>query len=560
MATYKVWECIVCGFIYDESLGLPEEGIAPGTRWEDVPEDWLCPECGVGKLDFEMIEVKEVAITSDTTPTDDKVATTQVADTPIIDTPASAPLAASGEPFKVWECIVCGWEYDEALGWPEDGIAPGTRWEDVPEDWACPECGVGKLDFEMVAVSEHAPVAAPSAVAAPAEAPIKKTAFDELDNTLAPVVIIGSGLAGYNLARMYRQQNKQRPLLMLSQDDASFYSKPALSTGMHKGKTAIGLVTKEAEQMARDLGMDIRPFCDVSAIDPAAQTVNTNHGRFGYHQLVLATGSIAIRPPMEGDAADKVHQVNNLHEYAAFRTAMAGAKRVVIIGAGLIGAEFCNDLVLSGHHIDIIDPLPHMLGNLIPAPASQVIEEVYRGMGVNMHFGLTAQRVDQRGRGYRVTLANGETIDCDAVLSAVGVRPNTALAEASGITIARGIVTNEFGQTNHANIYALGDCAELGGQVRLYVAPLVTSADAIAATLNGNRKAIELPAMPVTIKTTHHPVVVVPVARDAEGEWIVDQRSNEGVAARFVAPDGQVVGFALTGKCTAEKDRYGVML
>lgn len=53
----RKWQCIVCGFIYDEEAGLPEEGIAPGTRWEDVPDDWMCPECGVGKEDFEMIEL-----------------------------------------------------------------------------------------------------------------------------------------------------------------------------------------------------------------------------------------------------------------------------------------------------------------------------------------------------------------------------------------------------------------------------------------------------------------------------------------------------------------------
>ena len=53
----RKWECVVCGFIYDEELGLPEEGIAPGTRWEDIPEDWTCPDCGVSKRDFEMIEL-----------------------------------------------------------------------------------------------------------------------------------------------------------------------------------------------------------------------------------------------------------------------------------------------------------------------------------------------------------------------------------------------------------------------------------------------------------------------------------------------------------------------
>jgi rubredoxin len=53
----KKWQCIVCGFIYDEEQGLPEEGIAPGTPWQDIPDDWMCPDCGVGKEDFEMVEI-----------------------------------------------------------------------------------------------------------------------------------------------------------------------------------------------------------------------------------------------------------------------------------------------------------------------------------------------------------------------------------------------------------------------------------------------------------------------------------------------------------------------
>lgn len=546
MTAYKIWECVVCGFIYDESEGLPSEGIAAGTRWEDVPDDWLCPECGVGKLDFDMIEVKHIsAAVAATTDTSAQAPVMQV-------TTTSTSAVISGEPLKVWECIVCGWQYDEALGWPEDGIAPGTRWEDIPDDWVCPECGVGKCDFEMVAISESA---------APAVAEIDTTtvstnAFDNLDGSLAPLVIVGSGLAGYNLARQYRQLNTTRPVVMLSQDDASFYSKPALSTGMHKGKSAKALVTKEADTMAMELALDIRSFCDVQSIETASHTVRTNRGDFHYHQLVLATGSLAIRPPMDGDAANKVFQVNNLQEYATFRAAMAGTKRLVIIGAGLIGAEFCNDLVLSGFQIDIIDPLPHMIGNLLPAAASKRLEEAYRGLGVTMHFGQTANRVDNHGRGYKVTLANGEVLECDAVLSAVGVRPNTALAEMAGINVARGIVTDTKGQTSAEHVYALGDCAELGGQVRLYVAPLVTSADAIASTLNGQSKTIELPPTPVTIKTTHHPVVVLPVAREAKGEWVIDSDSASGVAARFIDANQRVLGFALTGDCTSQKDRY----
>ena len=165
MISHKIWECLVCGFIYDESLGMPEDNIAPGTAWDDIPDDWLCPDCGVGKVDFEMVEVKRSAATVQAAAAD------TAADTSIVP-PAqiSAQASAQASPmsstmvaeYSVWECIVCGWQYDESLGLPEDNIAPGTRWDDIPEDWFCPDCGVGKQDFEMVEVKTVSIAATPS--------------------------------------------------------------------------------------------------------------------------------------------------------------------------------------------------------------------------------------------------------------------------------------------------------------------------------------------------------------------------------------------------------------
>ena len=126
--------------------------------------------------------------------------------------------------------------YDEAKGWPEDGIAPGTPWEDVPEDWLCPDCGVGKLDFEMIEMTDDSPEPIESETAVPAREPVIEaaplvtsksvqaptmnmgTSVDDSDGK-APVVIIGTGLAGYNLAREFRKLDKTTPLLMISSDD-----------------------------------------------------------------------------------------------------------------------------------------------------------------------------------------------------------------------------------------------------------------------------------------------------------------------------------------------------
>ena len=123
-----------------------------------------------------------------------------------------------------WECIVCGLVYDEAKGWPDDGIAPGTKWEDVPEDWLCPDCGVGKEDFELLE-----------------EAPVEQIPHHEepvADTVHPPVVIIGTGLAGYGLAKEFRKHDSETPLILISSDDGRSYSKPMLSTGYTKNTSA----------------------------------------------------------------------------------------------------------------------------------------------------------------------------------------------------------------------------------------------------------------------------------------------------------------------------------
>lgn len=112
----KKYLCPGCGYIYDPVLGDPEGGIAPGTAFEDIPDSWVCPLCGITKAEFEVVEEKKEAT----------VKTQQ------------------------YICTGCGYVYDPALGDPEGGIAPGTAFEDIPDDWVCPLCGVAKAEFEVV--------------------------------------------------------------------------------------------------------------------------------------------------------------------------------------------------------------------------------------------------------------------------------------------------------------------------------------------------------------------------------------------------------------------------
>jgi rubredoxin-NAD+ reductase len=124
------------------------------------------------------------------------------------------------------------------------------------------------------------------------------------------------------------------------------------------------------------------------------------------------------------------------------------------------------------------------------------------------------------------------------------------------LSCERGIVTDRYCQTSDPDVYALGDCAEVNGHLLYYVAPLSICAQALASTLNGQAKEVVYGVMPVTIKTSQHPVMVQPPARGSQGAWQIDVDQIEGVAAKFVDDAGQTLGFALTGNQLDRKDHY----
>jgi rubredoxin-NAD+ reductase len=448
-----------------------------------------------------------------------------------------------------WECIVCGLVYDEEKGWPDDGIAPGTRWEDVPEDWLCPDCGVGKEDFELIE-----------------EAPVEQVPHHEepvADPVHAPVVILGTGLAGYGLAKEFRKHDSETPLILITADDGRSYSKPMLSTGYTKDTSAEDLAQLDAGGMGNLLKASVWTMTHVSAIDTENQLIKVGDAQtvIHYGKLVLAVGADVIRPPIEGDALEYVYSVNDLLDYDDFRKAVAknDVKKVCIIGAGLIGCEFTNDLLNGGFDVEAVDPLPYCLPTLLPEAAGQAVQRALEEKGATFHFGPLVQAVNKSDKGVTVKLNNGTTIAADMVVSGVGVRPRTELAAAAGLQTNRGIITNRLLETSARNIYALGDCAEVDGQVLVYVAPLMAAARALGKTLAGEPTEVVYPAMPVTIKTPACPVVVSPVAPGTEGEWTVNADGNS-VKAEFRNAAGDLLGFALTGDATREKMALQKML
>ena len=366
------------------------------------------------------------------------------------------------------------------------------------------------------------------------------------------IVVVGSGLAGFGVLRELRKLSPDAKLTMVTLEDGHFYSKPALSTALAKGKTAETLVTSSAEKMTAQLKLDARIGRQAEAIDRAGKSLLTTGGPVPYDALVLATGALPIRPPIEGDASHRAIAVNQLDHYARLRKELPEGARVLVMGSGLVGTEFANDLISTGYQPVVVDMLALPLAQLVPPAVGKQVRDALAAQGVEWHLDRKITAINYKGDapGYVATLDDGTVIEADLVLSAVGLRPNVALAAEAGLDIGLGIKVNEFGQTSDPAIFAIGDCAEYQHGLSAYVTPIMAAARGIAPSALGTPTPIRFPPLSVQVKTTLLPINLLPPPRSRQGEWQCLEDDAQGAKHLFVDTDGIVRGYVLTrDKC-----------
>jgi rubredoxin-NAD+ reductase len=376
-------------------------------------------------------------------------------------------------------------------------------------------------------------------------------------STNKPIVVIGSGLAAYTVIREFRKLNTEQSIILITRDAGDFYSKPMLSTAFASKKEAAQLITTAKEKMEAQLGIRILSRTQVTKIDDELNTIVSLNdagelATLEYAQLILAMGADPIVLKSEGDGAAEVLSVNDLDDYAKFREKLTDKKHIAILGAGLIGCEFANDLLIGGYQVDVIDPSSQVLGRLLPEAVASELQNKLSELGVRWHLNTTASSIVKQDGKLILNLADGTQVSADLVLSAVGLRPRIAIAQEAGIAVGRGIVVNRQLQTSVNNIYALGDCAEIGGLVLPYVMPIMHAAKTLAAVLAGQTVELIYPAMPVVVKTPALPLVVSPPAINSQGLWNVTNIEG-GMLARFENDAAELLGFVLAGQATNQR-------
>lgn len=275
------------------------------------------------------------------------------------------------------------------------------------------------------------------------------------------IVVVGTGQGAFQLAASLRDEGFAGAITLIGEEPGLPYQRPPLSKAyLKEGREERLLLRPESFYVRQDIGLIAGER--VIGIDRAGQRVVTRSGAsHGYDHLVLATGARNAAPPIVGIGAEGVLGLRTLADARALRGAMAGAASVLVIGGGFIGLEFAAVARAAGCAVTVLEAGPRLMARAVSEPTSRVFLDLHTSMGTLVSLGIPVAEIltDGAGRAAGARLADGAEHRADLVLLATGVRPDTELAEAAGLPVANGILTDAQLLTSDPAISALGDCA-----------------------------------------------------------------------------------------------------
>lgn len=292
-------------------------------------------------------------------------------------------------------------------------------------------------------------------------------------------VIVGAGVAGVSAAAGMRTAGYAGEIVLIGDEPELPYRRPPVSKEIISGeRTADQIRIKKAEWYA-DKRIELLTGVHVTSIDPAAKTVHVAAGGgaetpWAYDQLLLATGGRARTMP----GASGVHTLRSLADVPALIAEMQPGKHVIVVGAGLIGSEIAASARGLGCQVTLLEAAGLPLPRLLPRVIGQMYCDLHKSEGTELHTDVDVEAIagssGSAGSGgvTVVTAADGRSWSAPVVVLAIGMEPNTELAEAAGIAVDNGITVDALGQTSIPNIYAAGDVANqpngtLGGRQRV---------------------------------------------------------------------------------------------
>lgn len=323
---------------------------------------------------------------------------------------------------KMVKCLVCGEIFDASLE-------------------KCPVCGVGKENFVEIDPQE--------------------TVYTK--NTEDVYVILGNGAAGISAAKAVRERDRTGTILMVSDEPYPAYNRPMLTKAMLESVDPKALAVYpeswyEEQNIIQLLGRT------VTGIDAKACRITLADGMFlNYDKLIYALGSESFVPPISGHEKEGVAVIRKIRDIEKIQSMEPKGKQVVVIGGGVLGLEAAWSLKTAGCQVSVLELSPQLMGRQLDEEAGELLKQLAAKAGIPIYTGVQIQEIQGETQVTGVALGDGTVLPANLVILSCGVRANTAVAAAAGITVDRAIVVNAQMETNLSGIFACGDCAQYEG-------------------------------------------------------------------------------------------------
>ncbi|MDE6723103.1 MAG: FAD-dependent oxidoreductase, partial [Eubacterium sp.] len=273
-------------------------------------------------------------------------------------------------------------------------------------------------------------------------------------------VIIGASAAGLAAAESIRKTDKTGKITVLTKESYLPYSRPSISYYL-KGVVGEKDMYLRKASYYKEKNINIITNCNITEIDTEKKTVKSESTEYSYDKLCIATGSKPFIPPMKNVEGNKnALTFLDLEATKKVKTIANETTKAVVIGAGLIGMKAAEGLSKICASVDVVELSPRVLPSILDEKSAKSVKAFLEENKIRFHLENTvAEAKSENGTITEVILKNGEVLPCDLLILAVGVRPETELAEKAGLEVNRGIIiNNETMQTSNEDIYAAGDC------------------------------------------------------------------------------------------------------
>ena len=387
---------------------------------------------------------------------------------------------------------------------------------------------------------------------------------------MSKYVIIGASAAGIAAVEAIRKVDLVGTITLITEEACAHYSKPMISD-LVSGKADIQKMKCKTDNFWKENNAEARMSKKAVSLNLSDKTVNLEDGeKIIYEKLLLATGGKPFVPKMEGQDKDSVFTFTNISDAQrlAAKIDSIHAKGAVVIGAGLIGISVTEALMKRGLKVTVVELQEKILSLLLDSKASDIVEAIIRKAGVNFATGQSVQKIvgrpDNDGAVGGVILTKGDQVACDLVIVAIGVIPRTELVVGTTVKINRGIVVDNFMQTNVPDVYAAGDVAEaydfiLNQNRLLPLWPLAVLEGRVAGyNMAGKKASYEGGTNMSSLKYFGIPIVSIGLANpkdDPTLEILVKLDAENNVYKKLVLKNNVIVGLTLVN-CI---DRAGIL-